>query len=184
MPDFLELLLQDTGGKACLCRPLTQGQGSWIGPLPSALLCIQICPQPPLVSHPEPDSQPSPGGEAAQAATRRPPHLFRGLAGPAPRPCQNLTNPPKGRQLAPHVPGGLPGRAPHPAAPLHRPRRRHPPPPESPLPQEHSGGVAGPLQSESGGHPGPPLSPPCPRPLPTPGRSPADAPVGTLRTPL
>ena len=39
MPDFLELLLQDTGGKACLCRPLTPGQGSWIGPLPSALLC-------------------------------------------------------------------------------------------------------------------------------------------------
>ena len=39
VPDFLELLLRDTGGKACLCRPLTPGQGSWVGPLPSALLC-------------------------------------------------------------------------------------------------------------------------------------------------
>lgn len=90
-----------------------------------------------------------PGGEAV-SASRRPPHLFRGLRRPAPGPCQSLAAPAGPCPTGGSGPGAsrtgpcTPGRATAPTLLSRTPR-----------PREHPSGVAGPLKSKRDGHPGP-----------------------------
>lgn len=148
---------------------------------PAGFRLTDLRPGAPGLSPPEPDSQPSPGGEAAEATTRRPPHLFRGLAGPAPGRVKTLTDPAGGGGSRPHTLPGRAGPGPHP-----RPLATAPPPSSSRIPPS-SGALRWSYRPTPKWERRPPPAPRCHRPAslcPRRGQSPRRRPGRYLADPL